>query len=363
MILENISLINFRNIEETKIEFDKGLNVLIGDNGQGKTNILESVYFCATGRSHRTRFDNELISFGKNESHIKSKIACDTEKSTIDIHIKYGLNKGIAINGIPIKKLGDLFGNLKVVLFSPEDMQLINGGPSLRRRFMDIQICQMDRIYYFYLQRYYKALRQRNTLLKRQIKVSDALKEEVNVWNVQLEEYAKIIIAKRRSFIEKISERASKIQSSLTENSEELKIRYTPNVNENEFYEKLLKGIEKDVYYKTTLLGPHKDDLQFSINDLDVKTYASQGQKKSCAISVKLAEIETIKEETGDYPVLLLDDILSELDAGRQSFLFESITHVQCILTATGVEEILHKIIKNANIYNVSKGLVSKFES
>lgn len=241
------------------------------------------------------------------------------------------------------------------VIFSPEDLGLVKEGPSERRRFMDMELCQMSNVYYHDLQQYYKVLKQRNSLLK-EIQKNPKLKETIFVWDSQLEEYGKRLISARRNFISKLSDISALKHEKITRGSEILKIEYKPDCIEENFSKKLSSGIDRDILYGNTGQGPHKDDIIFTVNGCDVKLFGSQGQQRTTALSTRLAEIDIIKSETGEKPVVLLDDVFSELDESRQKFLIESIADTQIIITCTGIEDIVRNYIKNAGIYYVENG-------
>jgi len=357
MYIKNISLQYFRNYESLNMEFSPKLNILYGDNAQGKTNILEAVYMSAMGRSQRTSKDKEIIKLDKEEAHIQVFVAEDSGEgeNRIDVHLKKNGKKGIAVNSVAVKRLGELFGKIYIVIFSPEDLQLIKSGPSERRKFVDMELCQLNKVYYYDLQQYYKILKQRNNLLKT-IQKNPSLKDTLFVWDSQLITYAKKITASRRAFIEKVRKIASGIHFNITGGVEKLDIDYIPNANEAEIELKLKKHLEKDIFLGNTSIGPHKDDLSFYINGNDVKVYGSQGQQRTAALSAKLAEIELIKEEKAVNPILLLDDVLSELDENRQIYLLDNISDIQTILTCTGIEDSIKKYADKAKIYNIKEG-------
>ncbi|HCT64340.1 MAG TPA: DNA replication/repair protein RecF [Lachnospiraceae bacterium] len=359
MYINNLLLADFRNIAMAEIKLNNGINILYGDNAQGKTNILEAVYICATGRSHRTKIDGQLINFGKREAHIKAFIVRDRRTDRIDVHLKKDEKKGIAINGVPIRKSGDLFGTLHTVMFSPEDLQLIKNAPSERRRFIDMELCQLSNIYYYDLQQYYKVLKQRNNLLKR-IQKNSKLRDTLFPWNSQMCQYGIRVIDSRKAFIERLNTISSKIHKGITDGTEELFIEYKPNVLSCDFDNKLEALTEKDIIYGSTTAGPHKDDIIFYVNQNDVKIFGSQGQQRTAALSAKLAEIEIIKCETGQTPVLLLDDVLSELDERRQYYLLDSIRDTQTIITCTGIEDSIKKYIDRAFVFNIKDGIVEQ---
>ncbi len=358
MYVKKISLKNYRNIERLDLELKNGVNIFYGQNAQGKTNLLESIYIGATGRSHRTHKDKELIKFGKDEAHIRLEVQKETIFDKIDIHLKNDSKKGIAINNIPISKLGELFGYLNVVIFSPEDLSLIKQGPQERRKFIDMELCQINNIYYYNLSQYYKVLKQRNSLLKK-ISKNISLKDTLFVWDSQLIDFGIKIIETRELFIQKLNSISKKIHQDITNNKEILEIKYKPSVTIEEFKEKLEKNIDKDILYATTSYGPHKDDVLFFINDVNARDFGSQGQQRTASLSAKLAEIQLIEEEKGILPVLLLDDVLSELDKDRQKFLIKNIKNLQVIITCTGVEDVLKNLEEKCNIFYVSDGKIN----
>lgn len=357
MYVKKISLKNYRNIERLDLELKKGINIFYGKNAQGKTNLLESIYIGATGRSHRTHKDKELINFNENEAHIRLEIQKENIFDKIDIHLKNNSKKGIAINNIPINKLGELFGYLNVVIFSPEDLSLIKQGPQERRKFIDMELCQISNIYYYNLSQYYKILKQRNSLLKKLVK-DNSLKDTLFIWDNQLINFGCKIIQTRNLFIKKLNNISQKIHKEITDGKEQLELKYKPSVFVSEFKEKLEKNIEKDIFYATTSYGPHKDDMLFFINNINARDFGSQGQQRTASLSTKLAEIQLIEEEKGILPVLLLDDVLSELDKDRQKFLIKNIKNLQVIITCTGVEDVLKNLDGKCNIFNVSNGKI-----
>ena len=359
MVIDSLDLKNYRNYDILDMNFDKNVNIIYGDNAQGKTNILESIYMCATSRSHRGSKDKEMIRFGESESHIKANVLKNNINYRIDMHLKGNKAKGIAINGIPIKKAVDLFGIIQIVLFSPEDLNIIKNGPSERRRFMDMELSQLDKIYLSNLVNYNKVLNQRNKLLKDiAFSPSEQLMQTLDIWDMQLVKYGSLIIKGRKSFIEKINTIISDIHSRLTGGIENIKVCYVPDVDVNDFEEEVRNSRQKDIKYKVTGKGPHKDDLIFLINDNDVRKYGSQGQQRTAALSLKLSEIELVKLVIKDTPVLLLDDVLSELDSNRQNFLINSIGDIQTIVTCTGLEEFINNRMNINKIFKVTDGHV-----
>ena len=361
MIVESVELKDYRNYDFLDMKFNENVNIIYGDNAQGKTNILESIYMCSTSKSHRGSKDKEIIRFGQDESHIKLNVIKHDMRYRIDMHLKKNKSKGIAVNGIPIKKAVELFGIINIVFFSPEDLNIIKEGPSERRRFIDMELSQLDKIYLSKLVNYNKVLNQRNKLLKDlSYMPSEQLMQTLDIWDMQLIRYGKLIIKGRENFIERINEIIRGIHSKLTGGTEILQLSYVPFVNENEFEDKLKESREKDIKYKSTGTGPHKDDLIFLINGNDVRKYGSQGQQRTAALSLKLSEIELVKLVIKDTPVLLLDDVLSELDSNRQNFLINSIGDIQTVVTCTGLDEFINNRININKIFKVTNGNVSE---
>lgn len=357
MIIKSIELNNFRNYKELCLEFDSGVNIFYGNNAQGKTNLLEAVYFSGTTKSYRSCKDRELIYFGERESHIKTVIEKSSKEYIIDFHLKDSDKKGIAINKTPIRRASELFGLCKMVFFSPEDLNIIKQGPAVRRRFLDMEIGQIDPIYLSNIINYKKILNQRNCILKEYYYKSD-FKDVLEVIDMQLLEYGKSIIKYRKEFIEKLNRVVKDINVKMTEGSEPLDIRYDFDVDIDSYELKLKESYDKDLKYKTTNVGPHRDDLCFIVNDVDIRHYGSQGQQRTAALSLKLAEIELLKIMTKEKPVLLLDDVLSELDKKRQQSLLESISDIQTLITCTGVEDFIKSSLNINKLYNVENGKI-----
>lgn len=358
MILKSIALNHFRNYSDMFLEFDKGTNILYGDNAQGKTNILEAVYVSGTTKSHKVSKDKELIQFGQEESHIRTVVERDGLDYQIDMHIKKHKPKGIAINKVPIKKASELFGILNIVFFSPEDLNIIKNGPSERRRFLDMELCQLDRIYLYHLTKYNKILNQRNKLLK-DINFRPELADTLSVWDMQLIEYGKKIINSRNKFIERLNQIVPDIHKKLSGNREELILHYEPNVKEDDMESELLKNQARDLKFGMTSIGPHRDDMCFNIQDVDIRRFGSQGQQRSCALSLKLSEIELVKQSIKETPVLVLDDVLSELDSSRQNFLLNSIHDIQTVITCTGLDEFVKNRFEINKVFRIVNGTVS----
>lgn len=359
MIIKSIDLKNFRNYEIEHIEFDDNTNIFYGDNAQGKTNVLEAIFISGTTKSHKGSKDLEVINFKCDEAHIKTIVERKGIDYRIDMHIKRNKSKGIAINGIPVKKALDLYGIVNIIFFSPEDLNIIKNGPSGRRKFMDMELCQLNKIYAVNLVNYNKSIEQRNKLLK-DISFMPDLKDTLDIWDRQIVNFGSEIIAARRNFIEKVNRIIAPIHYKLSGGREELTIQYEPSVTESDFMDDLCRYRDRDIRMKMTEIGPHRDDVIFMINGIDIRKYGSQGQQRTTALSLKLAEIDLVKEITGDKPILLLDDVLSELDGNRQNYLLNSINDVQTIITCTGLDEFINNRFSINSIFKVVDGKVFK---
>lgn len=356
-MIESIELKNYRNYDQLHMEFNPGTNILYGNNAQGKTNILEAIYVCCTTKSHRGSKDREMIHFHEEESHIKLNIRKNDVPFRIDMHLKKNKAKGVAINGIPIRKASELFGIVNVVFFSPEDLNLIKNGPAERRKFIDIELCQLNKLYVHSLVSYNRILVQRNKLLK-ELFFKPEFEETLDIWDMQLVQYGKEIIRYRRDFITQLNEILYDIHLKLSGDQEHLKIVYDPDVNEEQFEEELKRSRPADLKQKITLTGPHRDDIEFFIDDIDIRKYGSQGQQRTAALSLKLAEIELVKKLVRDYPILLLDDVLSELDGSRQNHLLSAINHIQTMITCTGLEDFINNRFQIDRLFQVVEGTV-----
>ncbi|OPZ94838.1 MAG: DNA replication and repair protein RecF [Firmicutes bacterium ADurb.Bin419] len=365
MYIDNLNLRNFRNYKENKISFSKTYNVIYGENAQGKTNIIEAIFLCASGRSHRTSRDAELVNVNSNSFHITLDAVKSMESSNIEILYERDKKKVIKINEVPLKKIGNLMGNVLAVIFSPEDLSVISEGPSQRRRFIDITISQIKPSYFYDLQLYNKILLQRNSLLK-ELQNSRSLIDTLDVWDEKLSETGSRIIKSRHEFINRLSSAAEKNHYILSDNNENMKITYMSSVNDNvykdieEIKENFINDLKKlriiELRRCTTLKGPHRDDYNILINGMDVKSFGSQGQKRTVILSIKLSELQIIKEETGEFPVLLLDDVMSELDNRRREILFDNITHVQTFITCTEKDIFSKKEFRDILFVNVKNG-------
>lgn len=357
MFIEKLALNNFRNYSEEEISFSEGINILYGDNAQGKTNILEAIYMTATTKSHRGNKDREIIRFGCEEAHIRADINKNEIKHRIDMHLKNNKSKGVAIDMVTIRRTAQLFGLVNIVLFSPEDLSIIKDSPAERRKFIDMELCQLNKLYYSELSSYNKVLNQRNNLLK-QISFNEKSKDLLDVWDEQLVKYGIKIISLRDNFINMINEIIAEIHSSLTSGKEKIKVIYEKNVDEISFLERLREKRFVDLKYQSTSVGPHRDDISFIVNDIDIKKYGSQGQQRTVALSLKLAEIELVKRIIKDNPILLLDDVMSELDSTRRDALLSYISDIQTIITCTGYDDFIKERLSIDRIYKVSQGKI-----
>ena len=358
MIIKSLELADFRNYENLEITFDKGTNILYGDNAQGKTNILEAIYVSATTKSHKGSKDKEIVNFNKEEAHIRTYLLKDEEEIRVDMHLRKNKSKGIAIDGQKIKKAADLMGLLNVVFFSPEDLSIIKNGPAERRRFADMELCQLDHFYLYNLNHYNKIINQRNKLLK-DMYFHPELKETLNIWDSQLISFGSKIIERRQQFVNQLCEIIYEIHKKLSGGKEELVISYEPDVSIEDFEKMMRINQERDIKLKQTTTGPHRDDFSFIVNGIDIRKYGSQGQQRTAALSLKLSEIELVKKISKDTPVLLLDDVLSELDSNRQNYLLNSIGNIQTIITCTGLDEFINNRFEINKIFKVTNGTVT----
>lgn len=362
MWIKEINLKHYRNYDSAKASFSPNLNVFLGRNAQGKTNFLEAIYFLSLTRSHRTRSDKELIHFNEKEVQVSGEIVRQNGTITLDINLS---DKGrvTEVNHLKQAKLSDYIGAMTVVLFAPEDLQLVKGSPSLRRKFLDIDLGQIKPVYLSDLSNYNHVLRQRNTYLKTAQTVDMAF---LSVLDEQLADYGSRVMEHRLNFIEKLSQEADKHHFTISTELEHLTIKYLASVKFNQvdtirqdFLKQLTKNHQRDLFKKNTGVGPHRDDLSFFINDINA-TFGSQGQQRSLILSLKLAEIELIKSITGDSPILLLDDVMSELDNHRQLKLLEAIRdNVQTFITTTSLEH-LSNLPANLKIFTIQSGQLSE---
>lgn len=359
MYIKYLQLINFRNYEQLSIELNKNVNVFIGDNAQGKTNILESIYYSSIGRSHRTSKDKEMINWNKESAYIKLYVVKSRLDKKIEIKIFKEGKKGINVNSIKVNKISELLGVLNVVMFSPEDLKIVKESPSFRRKFLDIELCKLSDKYYYNLVQYNKVLNERNTALRKGQKEFSSI---IEIYDKQLAKFGTLIIRDRERYIEKMNEKGTLIHSDITAGVENISFSYVSSIKheddiENEFFNALYKNRKSDFEKRTTSIGPHRDDFSIKINDVDVRSFGSQGQQRTATLTIKFSSLEIIKDITGEYPVLLLDDVLSELDSKRQKYILNSIKSIQTIITCTGLENIENHLEENYKIFKVVKGI------
>lgn len=355
MWIKKIKINNFRNYEKEEIDLEKKINIFYGQNAQGKTNIIEAIFLCSLGKSFRTKKDKELIKLNEQNAIVE----VEYEKSDRDgkIKIEIGNKKNIYLNGIKIKKLSELLGNLNIVIFTPDDINILKGGPQNRRRFLDIMISQLRPNYMHILNLYIKTMEQRNNYL-RQIKEEHKDENLLEIWDEKLAEYAIKIYEYRKEFIEKIIKKIDIIHKKITNGEEQIEFEYITECENKEKYLKLLKERRKlDIIKGFTTKGIHRDDFVIYINKKEIKIFGSQGQNRTAMLSLKLAELQVIYDEIGEYPILLLDDFMSELDKTRRKNFLENIEGTQVIITGTEKLD-----IENLEYleYNVSKGKVLK---
>ena len=355
MWIKKIKIKNFRNYESEEINLEKNINIFYGQNAQGKTNIIESIFLCSLGKSFRTKKDKEMIKLNEQNAVVE----VEYEKSDRDgnIKIEIGNKKNIYLNGIKIKKLSELLGNLNIVIFTPDDINILKGGPQNRRRFLDIMISQLRPNYMHILNLYIKTMEQRNNYL-RQIKEEHKDENLLEIWDEKLAEYAIKIYEYRKEFIEKIIKKLDIIHKNITNGEEQIELEYVTECDSKEKYLKLLKERRKlDIIKGFTTKGIHRDDFMIYINKKEIKIFGSQGQNRTAMLSLKLAELQVIYDEIGEYPILLLDDFMSELDKTRRKNFLENIEGTQVIITGTEKLD-----IENLEYleYNVSNGKVLK---
>ena len=357
MIVKSLELKNFRNYERLSIDFDPSTNIIYGDNAQGKTNILEAICVSGTSRSHRGSRDKDMIRFGEQEAHIRTIVEKNSSEYRIDIHLKNNHSKGIAINKVPIKKSSDLFGILNIIFFSPEDLAIIKNGPDKRRRFIDMELCQIDRVYLYNLTEYSKTLNQRNKLLK-DIVFNKKLLDTLPVWDDKLAEYGSKIIKRREEFVETIAPLVSELHRQISNDREEVELTYEKNVSAEGMREALDFSYDNDIRLGSTTKGPHRDDLRFDLGGVDLRKFGSQGQQRTAALSLKLSEVTMMEKETGEKPVLLLDDVLSELDSNRQKDLLKSLSDTQTLITCTGLDDFVKNQYQVNKVFEVKNGVI-----
>lgn len=373
MLLKTILLNNYRNYTKANLLCSPTLNIIWGNNAQGKSNLLEAIYLLSTGQAYRTNHDQELVRWGASYYLIKSEI--QNNERTLDIELMYQIDqkKSLKINGYKRSRISDVLGVFNVVLFSPDDLYLVKGGPTRRRRYLDLTICRLNPSYYYYLQQYQKTVEQRNQLL-RSLAITTSSLATLEVWDQQLVILGAKILGRRLQILPKLTKLSSYFYRKIASNTEQLFVRYQSTVNlplENQeidcsestiarYFSDHLKHIRKEERKRgVTLIGPHRDDLVLYLDQHEMRNFGSQGQQRSAALSLKLAELEILANEQGDYPVLLLDDVLSELDSSRREFLFTQLLNkVQTFLTTTQYTYLNAEILKKASLIEVKNGVL-----
>ena len=357
MQIDRLLLEGFRNYDSQQLTFDGSCNVIYGENAQGKTNLLEAIVYLSCGRSPRTHADRELIGFDRDRARLVGHIQAREREFETEILLNRGRRRKMTVNGVAAKNGGDLSQVLHTVFFSPEDLNIIKNGPAERRRFLDSEICQLSRLYMIELANYNKVVAQRNKLLK-EISFSGRMADTLEIWDEQMVRYGTSIISERKKFISRLNDILSEIHQNLTGGKEQILITYEPNVSEEAFSEELKAGRERDLRFGQSYTGPHRDDFCVRVNDIDIRKYGSQGQQRTAALSLKLAEIRLVEEEIHDTPVLLLDDVLSELDGSRQNYLLQSIHSIQTLITCTGLDEFVENHFEANSVFQVVEGSV-----
>ncbi len=355
MYIKSLKLKNFRNYEEASIELSPGKNIFYGLNGQGKTNIIEALYFMQSGKSYRCNKEKEAIRFGCEYAKIEAEYIKNKRKNNILFFLSE--KKSVKINGIAIDRLSEIIGNVNLVIFTPDHLNLIKEGPSVRRSFLDSFISQLKPVYFKNLISYYKVLKQRNNILKSNRK---NMIETISVWDEKLADLSLNICEMRKKAIEKINEKINNNIGNIE--MENIRIEYISGIkgdvkSRENILNQLKSGLERDLEYRMTMIGPHRDDFEIFMNEKNIKKYGSQGQQRSCVLKIKLAECEIIKEKTGEMPPILLDDILSELDEKRRTALIENIKDNQVIITCTD-KEFLNNM--EGSYFKVQEGKIYK---
>ena len=359
MYIKSLQLINYRNYENLSIKLCPNVNVFIGDNAQGKTNVIEAIYYCGFAKSHRTNRDKELIEWNKDRAFIRLDVHKDRLDKIIDVNILKDGKKAISINSIKISKIGELIGTFNVVMFSPEDLKIVKESPGIRRRFIDMELSQLNKRYYHNLVQYNKVLHERNLVLKNK----NINEEMLDIYDIQLAQYGENIIKTRLKYIEQLNKYSKEIHKEITSGKEEIEFKYISTVKDlDNIKDSMIKLLEqnrkKDIDKRATSIGPHRDDFNIYLNNIDAKIYGSQGQQRTSVLTIKFASLKIIKEITGEYPVLLLDDVLSELDFNRKRYVLTSIKNIQTVITCTGIEDLTSYLDENSKVFRVINGRI-----
>ncbi len=362
MIIRSLQCRNFRNYRNLFITFDPGINFLYGDNAQGKTNILEAICLCCFLKSPRGAKEREMILFGEEEAHIRMEIDKISGSHRIDFHINKKSKKSMALNGFPVKQATEIFGFMNIVIFSADDLNIIKNGPSARRKFLNREISGTNLLYMKNLYSYQKVIQNRNRLLK-EIETHPSLLETLDAWDQQLVKYGTAIIRERKKYLGDLEKVIVPMHRQLTGQEETLSVLYEPNTEEEDLEEKVKSTRQKDICMRQTTTGPHRDDFKILSNGVDLRIFGSQGQQRSAALSLKLSEIHQIREKRNEYPVLLLDDVFSELDVHRQEYLLSEIKKTQTIMTGTGLDQVIRENIRIDKMFLVKNGKVLVYTS
>ncbi len=360
MKISNIEIHNFRNYEKLKLDFNDNINIFIGNNGEGKTNILESIYVLAITKSHRAYIDKNLITNNKNVMKINGKIETSNGIKNLEL-IMNSKGKRVSINKIVSKRVSDYISNMSVVLFSPDDLELVKGSPSVRRKFLNIEIGQLDNKYLYYLNDYNELLKTRNEYLKT-INIDSVNKEYLDILNNQLCDKASYLYKYRDSYINNLNRHMSRISKKISDKS--VNIKYINNIDTDNYeniketlLSKLNSNLKREILIGTTLYGPHKDDFLICIDNFEAREYGSQGQQRMCVLCIKFSELELYKERKNEYPILLLDDIFSELDNSKKNAIVKYLKNdIQVFITSTDINDIDSKILRDSKIYTISSG-------
>lgn len=355
MYIKRLQLENFRNYEKLDVDFEKGTNIILGENAQGKTNLIEAIYMMGFARSFRTTKDLELVRFGEDSARLVADISGKDYDFTISLVINEE-GKYVNCDGKKISKMTELLSQVYVVVFSPEDLKLVKDVPEKRRKFIDQELSKLQTSYYDALYSYKKVLKQRNAYLK-----EEAIKKEMlDVWNAEIARHGKVIVNKRYEFINQLEAISSRIHANITSGKEVLSLEYEPNISpDDDFYKIFSENSEKDIIMRTTGRGPHRDDFKICVNGIDIRHFGSQGQQRTAALSLKLAEIKLIRMIAGENAILLLDDVLSELDQNRQAYLLSSLDDIQMFITSTDISEEVTRKLENSREYYVTNGEIS----
>ena len=364
MYIKDIELHNFRNYRDLELAFHPSVNLILGNNAQGKTNLLESIYITSMGKSFRTSKDQEMILFGEEFGRVKVNAQKDYYDTSVELILSKDSKKSAKVDGVKIKKSSQLLENIYIVIFSPEDLRIVKDEPEKRRKFIDRELCQLRPKYYEDLSNYKKVLLQRNAYLK-EYEVDPAI---LDLWDMQLAKYGASIMMMRADFVKKLDKISRGIHGAITNGKENLELKYVPNVPlagslgelEESYYKAIRGAFDNDLRQRTTTKGPHKDDLEFYIDGISVRSFGSQGQQRTSALSIKLAELSQIKEETGEEAILLLDDVMSELDLERQEFLVKSLADIQMFITTTEIPDKLKETLPEGKTFYVTAGSVEE---